>query len=155
MWFERFRSSPVQEKTEKMPVQGRHSVEHLALNLPVSFTSDESTRDGQCLSMSDSALLAAFEHPPELWTDGHVVITVLKQSIKIPARVARVNGHDVGFSFVSGNDEDLASVNALIDSVLNPPSDSDFSTKPIEGLNPNGPVALAEADNRGGARMDE
>jgi len=133
----------VQEKTEENPVQGRHSVEHLELNLPVSFTSDESRQDGQCLSMNDSGLRAEFEHPPELWTDGHLAIRVLEQSIKIPARVARVNGHDVGFSFLISNDENRASITVLIDSVLNPSSDSNFSAEPIEGLNPNQAISAS------------
>lgn len=134
MWFDRFRSSPVQEKTEHNPARGQQGLEYVEFKASVSFTSDGSRQDGQCLRVSDSGLLAAFEHQPELWTDGHLAMTVLDQPIRIPARVARVNGHDVGFSFLISKDEDQIFLAVLIDSVVNPPSDSNSSSaKPTPG----------------------
>jgi hypothetical protein len=127
MWFDRFLSSPVHEKVEENPVPVQHNVENFEFKAAVSFTSDESRKDGQCLSMSDSGLVAAFEHPPEPWTDGQLAMTVLEQPVNIPARVARVNGQNVGFSFLIHNNEELAFITALIASILNPPSEGDPS----------------------------
>jgi len=146
MWFDRFLSSPAHEKIEEHTVPAQHIAENLEFKTPVSFTSDESRQDGQCLSISDSGLQAVFEHPPEPWTEGQLVITVLEKPISIPARVARVSGHEVGFFFLISNDEELAPITALIDSILNPEANSPVEGTDMATPNPNEDQAISASD---------
>ena len=117
MWRDLFRSSPEQAKAVEIPVISQARATRYELDVLVSFVGDECKHDGQCINVSDSGLLAKFDKPPELWTDGQLSLEAGAHYLSIHARVARLQGKEVGFAFSVLTDNDQSAISILIDSV--------------------------------------
>ena len=117
MWRDRFRSSSEQAKAVEVSVISQARATRFELDAFVSFVIGQGKHDGQCVNVSESGLLAKFDEPPELWTDGQLSLEAGDHYLGIHARVARIQGNEVGFAFSIQNDNDKAAINILIESV--------------------------------------
>lgn len=73
---------------------------------------------GRCANISESGLVATFERPLELWTDGELRLHSGQRSCKIAARVARVQDREAGLTFritADSSDRSLHLIRALIE----------------------------------------
>ena len=125
MWLDRFRSPVQQTKAVETPAAYSPRATRFLLDVPISLIEDGSERIGQGINVSESGLLATFDQPPELWTDGQLLLQAGEHHLSIKARVARVQGRQAGFAFLINNDNDRATVSILVNSVLDRPVPED------------------------------
>ena len=126
MWFDRFRPSTTPETTVRIPIPRS---KRFRLEVPISFTMDAVTFEGQCLNVSNSGLLATFEKAPEIWNDGLLLLEAGDHYLSINARVARIQERNVGFAFLIETENDRAAVSILVESVSDYPlMDQDVSS---------------------------
>ncbi len=69
------------------------------LELPVRFFSSEGVFVGDCINVSESGVLVAFDQPIDVWLEGQLTATLPDGNISLKARVARVDGRNAGLSF--------------------------------------------------------
>lgn len=117
MWFNLFRSSADSSEPVEMPVANQPRATRFPLDAAVSFVVDGSRHEGRCINVSESGLLATFDHPPDVWLDGKVELEAGGYYLTIPVRVARMDGNDVGFAFRLNTENDRAAIRILIDAV--------------------------------------
>ena len=121
MWLDRFRSYPQQEKPLASPTACQARATRFKLDLPVSFSGDGRTHEGRCINVSETGLLARCDDLPDLWTDGRLALEAGEHYLTIRARVARLQGKDVGFAFAITDDNDRAAISLLIAAVSDCP----------------------------------
>ncbi len=121
MWLDRFRSSATQTKAVETPLSHQQRATRFLLDIPVSLIEDGSERIGQCINVSESGVLATFDQPPELWTDGQLAFQAGEHYLSIKARVARVHGRQAAFAFLIHNENDRATIKILVASVSDRP----------------------------------
>ncbi len=121
MWLDRFRLSPEHSKTVELPTSYQPRSTRFQLEVPVSFAVDDQKYLGQCINVSETGLLARFKDLPELWTDGRLFLESGEHYLSINARVARIQGNDVGFAFAILGSNDQETIKVLITSVSDHP----------------------------------
>lgn len=121
MWLDRFLPTREPKQLLKTPTLVQVRSPRFHLDLPVSFVADGRTYQGQCLNVSDSGLLAKCDSVPEIWTDGQLGLEAGEHYLHINARVARVQGNDVGFVFSLTTENDLVAIGVSISSVSHRP----------------------------------
>ncbi len=121
MWFNLFRSSAESSGPVEMPANDQPRAKRFRLDTDVSFVVDGSRHEGRCINVSESGLLAGFDHPPDVWVEGKVELEAGGHYLDIHVRVARVVGNDVGFAFCLDTENDRAAIRILIDSVSGSP----------------------------------
>jgi hypothetical protein len=121
MWFDRFHSAPAIAKVAEPSPAPPPRATRFQLDALVSFAGEEGTQEGRCINVSESGLLARFDTPPELWTNGRLNLEAGEHFLSIQARVARIQGKEAGFAFLFSNDSDRAAIAILLASVLDHP----------------------------------
>ncbi len=86
----------------------------LDLSFPLRFSSEDGTVAGHCLNLSESGLLANFDHPLELWTRGELLLHFATNQCQVDARVARVNEREAGLSFLYKSDGERHAIHTLL-----------------------------------------
>ena len=121
MWLDRFRFSHEHRQTVEQPRVHQIRPTRFSLDLPVSFLADGRTYDGQSVNVSESGLLATFDQLPEVWTDGQLFLEAGEHYLDISARVARVQGNDVAFTFSIATVSDRTAISVLLNSASDRP----------------------------------
>ncbi len=85
------------------------------LNVPLSFRTEDAVEEGHCINVSATGMLAVFNQPVELFTEGELSLLVGEYFVTIRARVARVQNGDHGLAFQIDNENDRLTVQILVD----------------------------------------
>ncbi len=85
------------------------------LNVPLTFAADGEVVCGHCVNVSQSGMLALFDIPLELFTNGELSLTVGEYVLSIRARVARTQGKDAGLAFFLTTENDHRTVAILLE----------------------------------------
>ena len=86
----------------------------LDLSFPLELLADGEELPGHCQNISESGLLASFADAPELWTSGDLRLHFGADVFCVPARVARLDGSNVGFSFLFRDEGDRESIQRIV-----------------------------------------
>ena len=86
----------------------------LDLSFPLVFTSAEGVFAGHCLNLSDSGLLATFDRPVELWTQGSLLLHFGDDEVRLQARIARTHENEAGLAFFYSNDSERHAIQAAV-----------------------------------------
>lgn len=121
MWLERFRTTPERRKAVEATTLSQVRATRFQLSLPISFAADGNIYSGVSLNVSDSGLLATCDQVPDLWVDGELSLEAGEHYLNIHARVARIDGNNVGFAFSILTENDRAAIGVLINSASDCP----------------------------------
>ncbi len=86
----------------------------LDLSFPLELLADGEELPGHCQNISESGLLASFARAPELWASGDLRLHFGADVFSLPARVARLDGNNVGFSFLFRDERDRDAVRRIV-----------------------------------------
>ena len=126
MWIDRFRlwntqQRPVSRMHEPILDEFTPRSSRFKLEIPTSFTVNESLHRGRCVNVSECGLLATFEELPELWAVGRLLLEAGDHYLSIHARVARIDRKEAGSAFLIETANDRAAISILIHSVSEHP----------------------------------
>ena len=96
-------------------IQYKDRAPRLDLSFPLAFSVGGEVTAGHCLNLSESGLLANFNHPLDVWTHGELELHFADRSCEVAARVARADGNEAGLAFVFKNDGERAAIRAMCD----------------------------------------
>ena len=116
MGLDLFRSSAESSALVESQATDRPRATRVRLDAEVSFVVGGRRHKGRCINVSESGLLACFDHPPDVWVEGEVELQAGGYYLNIQARVARVERNDVGFAFCLNTENDRVALRILIDS---------------------------------------
>jgi hypothetical protein len=85
------------------------------LRVPLTFKVNDVRVSGHSVNVSSSGILVRLDEPVELWIGGENSLEVGEWMIEIQARVARMQGRDVGLAFVIRNDHDRLAVQLILE----------------------------------------
>jgi len=100
---ERFFVSDIPERAERFE-----------LSILVRFQAEDRILAGLSVNVSESGMLARFDHPAEIWSEGLLSTVVEGNFIGIEARVARMHGADAGLTFHIRNEKDRQALRILL-----------------------------------------
>lgn len=121
MWLELFGATLAPEKVAEPIKTYPPRASRYRLEVDVTFIGEDSRCEGRAINVSASGLLAKFDHPPELWTNGRLEMEAGEHYLSLPVRVARAQGNEVGFAFFLESENDRASIDILILAVIDHP----------------------------------
>ena len=84
------------------------------LSFPVCFVDDGQENQGHCLNISESGLMARFEHEPDLWATGALQLSFAGNAVALPVRVVRCVDQQAGIVFLFEDESQRQAIRALV-----------------------------------------
>jgi hypothetical protein len=98
------------------------------VNLPIRFFSSDGLATGRLLNVSDTGALVQFDRSVTIWTVGELSVRIGERYTNIKARAARVEGRQVGLTFVE-RDHNIRDILFLFDFAM---EQALAATSPVE-----------------------
>jgi len=95
-------------------VPQRDRDDRLDLSFPVEFRLGELRLRGSCQNLSASGMLARFNAPPELWTEGVLLCDAGVMTLELRVRVVRAEDREIGFMFQFRDERERAEVRLVV-----------------------------------------
>jgi len=106
--------NPAHSNPCKEPSKAEDRALRFDLNLPIRFHCSDGMITGHCVNISASGMLAVFDRKVDIWQEGEVSAFSGERHLIIEARVARIDGRDIGLHFKIVSEDDQNTIRRLL-----------------------------------------